>query len=109
MNVHELIHDVSDRLATSGSVKNVYGDAVTVGNRTVIPMASVRYGFGGGGQEERTGGGGGVVARPCGALEITPEGTRFLTFPDYRMIAAAAAIGFLWGVIVSGGTKRRRY
>jgi hypothetical protein len=33
---------MSDSFAGSASVKNVYGEPVTVGARTVIPMAHVR-------------------------------------------------------------------
>ena len=82
MNVHDLIKTMSDGFAASASVKNVYGEALTVGTRTVIPMAQVRYGFGGGGgkkdESEGGGGGGGMIAKPAGVLEITPEGMRFL-------------------------------
>jgi len=108
MNIQELLHNLGERLATTASVKNVYGEPVSAGNRTVIPMASVRFGFGGGGGEakganERAGGGGGggLVATPCGALEITPEGTRFLTFPNYRVLGCAVAAGFFIGALVA--------
>jgi hypothetical protein len=38
------------------------------------------------------------VARPCGALEITPEGTRFIAFGDERRIRGALARGGGGGV-----------
>src|SRR5262249_29221556 len=64
MNIHELLQTLSDRIAASASIKNVYGEPVTVGNRTVIPVARVTLGFGGGAGEEKGakeghGGGGG--------------------------------------------------
>jgi uncharacterized spore protein YtfJ len=79
MNIQQLSQSLAERVSASASVKNVYGDPVAVGNRTVIPVAQVPYGFGGGGgskgeQENGGGGGGGVSARPSGTLEITPEG-----------------------------------
>jgi uncharacterized spore protein YtfJ len=114
MNTHEMLQSLSDKLATSASVKNVYGEPVTVGNRTIIPVACVRYGFGAGGGEKRGeqeshggGGGGGMFAKPAGVLEITPEGTRFIPFPDYRKIAAAVAAGLILGLIV-GRSRRKR-
>jgi hypothetical protein len=33
MNIHELLQTLSDRIAGSASIKNVYGEPVTVGNR----------------------------------------------------------------------------
>ena len=65
----------------------------------------VRYGLGGGGgstneQESGGGGSGGVSARPCGALEITPEGTRFTKFDDHRTAGIALALGFVLGAAV---------
>ena len=100
-------------------MKNVYGDPVVVGNRTVIPAAQVRYAFGGGGgggakdeaaADAHNGGGGGgrVSARPCGALEITPEGTRFIAFDDRRTAGAALALGFILGAAIVAliGTPR---
>jgi len=108
MNVPQLLENLAQRVASDASVKQVYGDPVTVGDRTVIPAAQVRYAFGGGGGggkpngEEAGGGGGGgrVAAQPCGALEITPQGTRFIPFDDWRKTAAALALGFLLGAAV---------
>ena len=112
MNVPELLRSIGDRLATGATVKAVYGEPVSVGERTVIPVARVSYAFGGGGGgepgEEAAGGGGGgggrVSAQPCGALEITPAGTRFVEFPAVNAIAAVA-VGFLVGVVVGRITR----
>src|SRR5260370_29517171 len=105
MNLDELFKNISDRVAGTASVKSIYGDPVTVGDRTVIPVVRVRYGFGGGvGKTDEGGGGagGGVVAQPAGALEITPAGTRFIEFEDKRKLAAVLAAGFaLGGLILS--------
>jgi uncharacterized spore protein YtfJ len=96
-------------------VKSVYGDPVVVGNRTVIPIAQVRYGFGGGAGHPKGdeaagggGGGGGVSARPSAALEITPEGTRFIVFQDRRATAIALALGFVLGAAVVALTGEPR-
>jgi uncharacterized spore protein YtfJ len=105
MNAHELLQTMSDSFAASASVKNVYGEPVTVGNRTVIPAAQFRYGFGGGGGKKKDesdggGGGGGMIAKPTGVLEITPEGTRFVAFEDKRKLIAALATGFALGALI---------
>jgi uncharacterized spore protein YtfJ len=113
MNIQQLLQSLAERVSASASVKNVYGDPVVVGNRTLIPTAQVRYGFGGGGgskgeQESGGGGGGGVSARPSGALEITPEGARFIKFDDHRAAGIALTLGFVLGAaVVRLGAGRR--
>ena len=114
MNIQHFLESLAERVSSSASVKNVYGDPVVVGNRTVIPAAEVRYAFGGGGgrpkADEAPGGGGGgrVSAQPCGALEITPEGTRFISFGDQRRMGSALALGFLLGAAVVALSGARR-
>lgn len=108
---------MAESVSASASVKNVYGDPVVVGNRTVIPAARVRYAFGGGGgakgdtegrNDSGGGGGGRVSARPCGALEVTPEGTRFIAFGYERRMGAALALGFVLGALAVALTGARR-
>jgi uncharacterized spore protein YtfJ len=114
MNIQHFLESLAERVSSSASVKNVYGDPVVVGNRTVIPAAQVRYAFGGGGGRPRAdeapggGGGGWVAAQPRGALEITPEGTRFIAFGDQRRMGAALALGFLLGAAVVALSGARR-
>ena len=107
MNVQEILQTAGDRASLAATVKSVYGEPVTCGDRTVIPVAKVRMGFGGGGgsgrhNEERSGqgggGGGGSIANPCGALEITPQGTRFIYFRDPVRLAFAVGIATLAAV-----------
>jgi len=113
MNIQELLHGMAERVSGSASVRNVYGDPVVVGDRTVIPAAKVRYGFGGGGGQKKGedaggGGGGGVAAQPCGALEITPEGTRYISFDEPRRLGAALALGLVLGAAVVALARPRR-
>lgn len=91
----------------------VYGEPVEREGRTVVPVASVAYGFGGGfgegssgdtsGEDGNTssgsggGGGGGVVAKPIGALEIADEHTRFVRFDDRKRLFGAVALGIALG------------
>ena len=109
MNVQELLQTINDRFAVSASVKNVYGEPVTVGARTMIPMAQVRYGFGGGGgkkdESDGGGGGGGMIAKPTGAVEVTPEGTRVIAFEDKRKLFTALATGFVLGALIVAFTR----
>jgi uncharacterized spore protein YtfJ len=115
MSIQQLLENLAERVSASASVKNVYGDPVVVGNRTVIPAAQVRYGFGaGGGRPKRDGaeagggGGGKVMAHPCGALEISTDGTRFIEFGDQRRTGIALALGFVLGAAVVALTRPKR-
>ena len=112
MNIQQLLQGMAERVSASASVKNVYGDPLVVGNRTVIPVARIRYAFGGGGgnKDEGEGGGGGghVSAGPCGALEVTSDGTRFIHFDERQKIGAALALGFLLGAAVMALTGTQR-
>ena len=52
LKVAKTLRSLGDHLQVGTSVRNVYGDPVNVGGRTVIPIARVSYGFGAGGSEE---------------------------------------------------------
>lgn len=109
MDAQQLLETLAERIAGNASVKMVYGEPVVAGSRTVIPAARVWYGFGAGGgrgkREEGEGGGGGgggrVCASPCGAVEITPEGTHYIPFFDWRRVGAAVALGFVLGTALA--------
>jgi uncharacterized spore protein YtfJ len=73
----------------------VFGDVVERDGTTVIPVARVRWGFGGGGGSAPeglgSGGGGGVAADPIGYIEITSAGASFR--PIAQPFGTAAFIG----------------
>lgn len=104
------------------SVKQVFGEPKTVGDRTVIPVAAVSYGFGFGygrgteggngddtpGREGGGGGGGGQVrARPVAVLEITPERVRVEPIVDASRIALAGIALGAWSVFWLMATMRK--
>lgn len=84
----------------------VYGEPVSVGGKTILPVASIRYGFGGGsGARENSGqhgggGGGGLVAIPIGVVEITEAETRFLPITSNWMLLAAVGLGVALGFLI---------
>ena len=116
--VAKTLRSLSDHLQVGASVRNVYGDPVNVGGRTVIPIARVSYGFGAGGRggeseepgSERggSGWGAGLSARPVGALEITEAGTRFIPFIDPARLGVALMVGFLIRLTIGRRSARRR-
>jgi uncharacterized spore protein YtfJ len=129
MSSEEPIQPIAELIERSLSIRHVYGEAVTQGEVTVIPVAKVTYGFGAGGGgifphrrtgpegtegssgDERTslrqgsGGGGGVIMSPVGVVEMTPQGTRFLSFRPWERLLGAAALGLVAGWLL--GRRRR--
>lgn len=114
MPIQELVQSLAERLGASAHVRNVYGEPITSGDKTIIPVATVAYGFGGGtgkgkpgAEETREGGGagGGMRAQPAGVIEVTPGRTRFVPATQTRPLAAAALAGFVMGCLYA---RRRR-
>ena len=114
MDILEIVRRAGETLSAGATVRNVYGEPVTVGQRTVLPVAKVRFGFGGGGgfhsdgdRPGRGGGGGGRVAlAPCGVVEVTPDGARFIYFRETERMAAALAAGIVVGLAVAWFGRR---
>lgn len=117
----EIVQSLVERLAATASVKQVFGEPIERGGRTIVPVARVQYGFGGGygGGEQRSaevnrplaagggGGGGGVKAKPAGVLEITDAGTRFIRFVDPGDIVKACVGGLIAIMLIKRLTRRR--
>lgn len=118
MRSDELIRTLGEQLSTTGGGRAAFGAPVTVGDRTVIPVARVAtfWGAGAGGVEPATaaaerggGGGGGVIAAwPIGAFEVSPEGTRFVPIAAPARHLAVAFGGLLVGYLLGRRAGRRR-
>ncbi len=118
----EILQSMSERFAVGANVKQVFGEPIESGGKTVIPVARVRYclggGWGGGEQKgvatERPlaggggGGGGAVTASPVGALEISDSGVRFIRFYDPAQIAKVCLGGVVALLVVSRLLGRRK-
>ena len=111
---------IAQLLERSLSIRHVYGEPVNHGDTTVIPVARVVYAFGAGGGQapgrprkkgsvdsppdidtrpdvQGAGGGGGVRMTPVGALEIGPQGTRFIRCHPLTPWLSAGALGLVTG------------
>jgi hypothetical protein len=94
------------RLLTAASgARLCFGEPVSAGGRTVIPVARVR---GGAGRR-----GGGVDAAPVGFIEVGPDGSRFEAIPDPRgatiaAVRAGAALAVAGGALAAARVVRRR-
>lgn len=110
----------ADKIGQNTSVKNVFGEPIQVGEKTIIPVAQIALGVGGGYgqmgkknkkapysdssetsskdmQEDNEGAGGGVgmYAKAKGIYEITPTSTRFIPLQNMTQLLTSVAIGFL--------------
>jgi len=127
MEAFETLFSRLDTVSEKVSVDAVFGKPQTYGDRVVIPVAEIAYGFGAGGgiasapgcacegepececeavaeddgsQEWPVGGGGGAggKARPVAYIEVTPEGTRVQPIVDEQRIALAGILLGAWAV-----------
>lgn len=123
----EKIGSIGDEI----NVDAVFGKPETVGDRVLIPVAEIAYGFGAGmgiggppcceepddeeGDErcecdaehvEGAGGGGGGAgrARPIAYIEVGPEGTRVEPIIDEQKIALAGILLSAWAIAWAGPT-----
>ena len=121
MTVEELFEKAVETVGRSAHVETIYGEPIESNGRTVVPAASVSYGFGGGvgsdspgekndpeGRAETGYGyGGGVSAKPIGALEISEDGTRFARFDERAPAGALIIAGVLLGLALSRVRQQR--
>jgi uncharacterized spore protein YtfJ len=114
VNVAGILKTIGEQINAFASGKLAFAEAVSVGDRLVIPVAWVRYDFGAGGStpaayrrmaKEAGGGGGGgqVSVIPAGIIEITPTVTRFIPIPDGKKIFALVASSFASSGMNNGG------
>lgn len=124
-SIDGFVERMAERVGGKASVRAVFGDPIVRGDLTIIPVARVRWGFGGGagrgpiavgpgsGDDASpaeqmvdegmsgmgTGGGGGATADPIGYIEIGPEGATFKpivpAMPSPGFLLAAGASGAL--------------
>jgi uncharacterized spore protein YtfJ len=106
-----LIEKLVDRVGGKASVQAVFGEPLQRGGKTVVPVAKVRWGFGGGtgtgpmdgssgaATGSGSGAGGGVTAEPIGYLEIDETGAAFKpiasAYPSPIFLLAAGLSGAL--------------
>ena len=102
--LEQLADVVLSRILSRVGTRTVFGEPVTQGDITVVPVAKVstRFGFGGGSGSSPAkqdadasngsgmGGGGDVKAKPLGYIEITPHGSRFMPIEDEMEIGVLA-------------------
>ena len=107
----DVVQMLADRVGLRAGASAVFGEPVEADGVTVIPVAKVRWGFGGGGGRgieegsekgevgEGSGGGGGVIASPLGFIEIRDGRAEFRRANDpvaaVPIIVASGAAAWL--------------
>ena len=100
-NVMEVIKGIVGELKEMASAQSVVGKAVTVGDKTVIPVVKVSVGFGAGGGEgskEKTGtgfgagGGGGCIIEPAAFIIMDKTGISLLPAKPGKIDSLVEAI-----------------
>jgi uncharacterized spore protein YtfJ len=110
-----LLQSLHENLASSARVKSVFGEPIIAGEKTIIPVARVTYGFGAGAgtggageknaKGEGGGGGGGMRANPVGIFVVGAQENRFIPIHNKRKIIGMMLVGAVMGMVFS---RRRR-
>jgi uncharacterized spore protein YtfJ len=94
-------------IVNQATVKTIFGEPISAEGKTIVPVAAIRYGFGGGSghsekdDQEGGGGGGGFIGKPLGVVEITRQQTRFIPIRSDWTILAAFGIGVALGFLTA--------
>jgi len=100
-NVMEVITGIVGELKTIAQAESIIGEAVTVGDKTVIPVCKVSVGFGaGGGEGEKekmgggygAGGGGGCIIEPAAFIIMDETGISLLPAKPGKIDSIVEAI-----------------
>jgi uncharacterized spore protein YtfJ len=112
------VERIAARLGLHASASAVFGDPVDRDGVTVIPVAKIRWGFGGGsgrGVEgdsetgdmgEGAGAGGGVMASPLGYIEIQDGQATFQRIKDPASLVPLVIAGAFAGWLTLRGLAR---
>ncbi len=100
-NVMEVISGIVGELKQIASAGAVIGEAITVGDKTVIPIVKVTVGFGAGGGEGESekagggfgaGGGGGCIVEPAAFIIMDETGISLLPAKPGKIDSIVEAI-----------------
>ncbi len=98
------VERVAEKMGIHASAKAVYADPVEHDGVTVIPVAKLRWGFGGGSGRKKgkrgQGGGGGMHAAPLGYIEMKDGQTQFKPIRDPLALVPVVCAGALAGWVV---------
>lgn len=108
-----------EKFSNQKEVSIIYGDPIEAGERKVVPVAKVKYLFGGGGgvSDQKAGyssghgeGGGGYISvTPVGVYDITPEKTTFKPTVDLKFgLVLLTVTTFGFSLLKKSNLKREK-
>ncbi|MBS1718290.1 MAG: sporulation protein [Armatimonadetes bacterium] len=111
---HQIAESLAEELGKHASPRSVFAAPIERDGLTVIPVARMRYGFGGGmgrGKDNSTpigeGGGGGIEAAPVGYIEIREGKAFFRPIFDANTVLRIAAVTSVLTMLLMGRRRRR--
>ncbi len=116
-NVTSVISSIVGHLKEIASAESVVGKAVTVGDKTVVPIVKVTVGFGaGGGQGEKqqtgagfgAGGGGGAIVDPIAFIVMDSSGISLLPVKPGKLDTIIEAIPGVVGKLIDLKDKMKK-
>ncbi|MGK2964596.1 MAG: spore germination protein GerW family protein [Tepidiformaceae bacterium] len=112
----DFIAALAEKVGGKANVHAAFGEPVTHGDVTIIPVAKVRWGFGGGGGSgtkeaahesgSGTGGGGGAQASPMGYIELSGNTAEFRPIKDPSSLLPLMIGGAIAFWIAISGLRR---
>ena len=101
------VKTVFKKFGNNKDVTLVFGEPIEVGLTKVVPVAKLRYAFGGGGDNVgNDGGGGAFTVTPVGVYEITPDNVKFKSTRN-RGLSCRFADSIL-RTFLCGGKKKKK-
>jgi uncharacterized spore protein YtfJ len=116
-NVMEVISGIVGELKQIASAETIIGEAVTVGDKTVIPIVKISVGFGaGGGEGEKekmsgyygAGGGGGCIVEPAAFIIMDKDGISLLPAKPGKIDSIVEAIPGVVNKIINIKNKLKK-
>jgi uncharacterized spore protein YtfJ len=113
-----LLQSLKEGILGQASVKTIYGEAISVHGKTIIPVAKIMYAYGAGAgtaglgdtSARSEGGGGGGAARviPLGVIEVSELKTRFVPITSRKKLAGVLLAGIAFGMLLGWSRVLRR-
>jgi uncharacterized spore protein YtfJ len=104
------VERLAEKLGVNANAKAIYSDPVQCDGVTVIPVAKVRWGFGGGDalkfNKRAKGGGGGIQISPLGYIEMKEGRSTYRPINDPASWGPLMVIGGVVGWVLLRGLRK---
>ena len=102
---------MAEKLGMQARSASIYSEPIEKNGVTIVPVAKVRWGFGGGGgskqgKEHGSGGGGGMRVTPVGFIELKDGQSEFKPIRDASSFVPAILAGGAMGILLLRGLRK---